>query len=347
MTGPTVLVSKTGALGRIHLNRPEALNSLTPEMIRLIDAGLDRFEDDASVHAVALTGEGGKAMCAGGDIKFVWRTGRSDPQQALSFWAEEYRLDARIARFAKPWVAVMDGLVMGGGAGLAIHGAHRIVTETTKFAMPETGIGYFPDVGSTYALARSPDEMGTWIGLTGAVIGASDVLAAGMADVQVPKDRIAAVLDDLAQGRPVAEALQAEAVQPGPSDLRDNAGLLRAALAGEDVAAMLDRLAAIEAPFARRTLDLLRAKSPSSLVLALHLIRLARGSASLEASLDDEFAANALILSQDDFYEGIRAAVIDKDKAPKWSPATLAEVDAHALIAAIRPQPSLFGARRG
>ena len=248
MTDPAVLVSRVGALGRIHLNRPEALNSLTLEMIRPIGAGLDRSQNDSTVQAVTLTVTGDKALCAGGDIKLMYRIGRSDPAQALNFWAEEYRLAARIARFAKPLVAVMDGLVIGGGVGICIHESHRIVTKRTKFALPETGIGYFPDVGSTFLLSRSPDELGTWIGLTDATIRAGDVMAAGLADAMVPSNRTEALLADLAALGPVVEAVAPQAADPGPSDLRENAALIGTAFAGEDLRLMLDRLAATDAP---------------------------------------------------------------------------------------------------
>ena len=341
MTTPFVRATSEGALGRVHLDRPEALNSLDLDMVRAIAQALDGFEADDRVRTVALTGEG-RALCAGGDIKMIWRTGRSEPEAALAFWAEEYRLNARIARAPKPWIAIMDGICMGGGVGLSVHGSHRVVTERTRFAMPETGIGYFPDVGGTYALSRAPHRLGFWLGLTGAAVGAADTIAAGLADAMVRSDDLPALLADLAAGRPVEEAIAARAVDPGPSRLRENAALIASAFEGADMAAILDSLRADGSDFAMETLALLDAKSPTSLVLTLHLLREALGAPDLETCLDREYAADVAILRGHDFYEGVRAAVIEKDRNPVWRPAALSAVDRNALLASLRPQPSLF-----
>ncbi|MFT4149995.1 MAG: enoyl-CoA hydratase/isomerase family protein [Paracoccaceae bacterium] len=340
----SVVITVEGALGRVHLNRPDVLNSLDLEMVRLIEAGLDRLEADPAVRAIALTGEGDRALCAGGDIKMLWSTGRTQPEKAMTFWAEEYRLDARIHRLQKPWIAVMDGICMGGGVGLSVHGRHRVVTERVKFAMPETGIGYFPDVGGTWALARAPQGLGLWIGLTGATIGAADVIAAGLADAMVPVAAIPALLADLAAGVAPEAAIAAHAADPGPSRLRDNAGLIEAAFSAGDMGAILAALETDGSAFAAETAALMQRKSPTSLILTLHLLRAAAGSPDLETCLDRELAADALILKGHDFYEGVRAAVIDKDRNPKWHPVTLEAVDTAALLAGLQPLPSLFAA---
>ena len=341
MTAP-VLISVEGALGRVHLNRPEVLNSLNLDMVRLIGAGLDRLEADPAVRVIALTGAGDRALCAGGDIKTLWSSGRSAPETAMTFWAEEYRLNARIHRLAKPWVAVMHGICMGGGVGLSIHGRHRIVTERVKFATPEVTIGYFPDVGATWALPRAPRCLGLWIGLTGATIGAADGIAAGLADAMVPAGSIPALLADLAAGRAPEAAIAAHAADAGPSRLHAHAGLIETAFAGDDMAAIMAAFRADRSDFASETLAALAKNSPTSLVLALHLMRAGAHSPDLETCLDREFAANALILQGNDFYEGVRAAVIDKDRNPKWQPAELGSVDTRALIAGLLPLPSLF-----
>ncbi|MGN8171984.1 MULTISPECIES: enoyl-CoA hydratase/isomerase family protein [Agrobacterium] len=337
----TVVVGLDGALGRIHLNRPEALNSLNLDMVRKISDGIDALESNPAVRAIALTGEG-RALCAGGDIKMIWQVGLTAPQEALAFWAEEYRLNARISHLRKPWLAVMDGICMGGGVGLSVHGSHRIVTEITRFAMPETGIGYFPDVGGTWALSCAPQHLGFWIGLTGATIGAADTIAAGLADAMVPSEALPALLADIASGQTVESAIKAHAGDPGVSMLKDNAVLIDSVFASGDMEEIFAALHANGSDFAKSTLALLEAKSPTSLVLTLHLLRAAQSSASLEACLDREYAADALILNGHDFYEGVRAAVIDKDRNPIWSPARLGDVDQEGLVSAIKPLPSLF-----
>ncbi len=339
----TVLTGVEGALGRLHLNRPDALNSLDLDMVRKIAREIEALESNPAVRAIALTGEG-RALCAGGDIKMIWQTGRSAPEKALVFWAEEYRLNARISHMGKPWLAVMDGICMGGGVGLSVHGSHRVVTERTKFAMPETGIGYFPDVGGTWALARAPRRLGFWIGLTGASIGAADTIAAGLADAMVPSHALPALLSDLESGRNVDAALKAYAADPGPSVLKENAGLIETIFGFPDMAGILAALRADGSEFAATTLSQLERKSPTSLVLTLHLLRAAEMSTSLEMCLDREYATDAAILAGHDFYEGVRAAVIDKDRNPAWSPARLEEIDQPALLATIKPLPSLFPA---
>ncbi|MCM2293958.1 enoyl-CoA hydratase/isomerase family protein [Allorhizobium sp. BGMRC 0089] len=337
----TVLVGVEGALGRLHLNRPEALNSLDLDMVRKIAGEVDALESNPAVRAIALTGEG-RALCAGGDIKMIWQTGRTAPQEALAFWAEEYRLNARISHMRKPWLALMDGICMGGGVGLSVHGSHRIVTERTRFAMPETGIGYFPDVGGTWALARAPQHLGFWIGLTGASIGAADTIAAGLADAMVPSASIPALLSDIGSGRTVDAALDAYSAPPGPSVLAEQADLIDRIFRIPDICGIFAALRADGSDFAATTLAQLETKSPTSLVLTLYLLREAERSTSLEACLDREYAADAAILAGHDFYEGVRAAVIDKDRNPVWKPARLEDVDQRALVAAISPRPSLF-----
>lgn len=338
----TVDVWRGGAVGHLRLNRPEALNALTLDMVRALDAGITRHLGDPAVAALVLSGAGDRALCAGGDIKMLWSRGRVAPAEPMRFWAEEYRLNARIHRLAKPWVALMDGICMGGGVGLSVHGAHRVVTERTKFAMPETGIGYFPDVGGTHALGRAPSRLGLWIGLTGATVGAADVIAAGLADAMVPAAALPALVADLESGTAPAAAIARRAADPGPSDLARHAALVDAAFAAPDMAGIVAALQADGGTFAQATLDHLARKSPAALVLTLHLIREGAASPDLETCLDREYAGDALMLAQGDFYEGIRAAVIDRDRNPRWSPATLAGVDRDALLARLIPQPGLF-----
>jgi len=342
-----VLIERVGSLGRIRLNRPKALNSLTLEMVRQISAALDQFATDPLTAAVLITGEGERGLCAGGDIRSLYDSSRGDTHLGETFWREEYILNARINRFGKPYIAVMDGITMGGGVGISAHGSHRIVTERTRLAMPETGIGFFPDVGGTWLLARSPGEIGTYLGLTGDQIGGADAIQAGLADVFVPTSAIPSLINALtalpasADGDAVWKILNAVAQPADPAPLRENAALIDRAFAANDVETILAELTRLETAFAAKTQATLRAKSPTSLKVTLRLLRLARASARLEDCLNREFATARHIFTGHDFREGVRAAVIDKDRNPRWSPASLnqisdSDVDAYMIAA---PEP--------
>jgi len=196
--GNEILTAKKGAIGLVALNRPRVLNSLSHDMILDFGKALDAFEADPDVAAVLVTGEGERGLCAGGDIRMFYESGKAGDGKASHFLKAEYRLNARIAGFKKPYVVVMDGITMGGGVGVSSHGSHRIVTESTKLAMPETGIGFFPDIGATWLLSRASGELGTWMGLTGEAINGADAITAGFADWYVPQDRIAELLERVA-----------------------------------------------------------------------------------------------------------------------------------------------------
>ncbi|MGK6316434.1 enoyl-CoA hydratase/isomerase family protein [Neorhizobium sp. DT-125] len=339
-SGELVLSKVDGALGHIHLNRPQALNSLNQEMVRQIAEDVDALESNPSVKTLAITGEG-RGLCAGGDIKWVWKTGQTDPEAALEFWAEEYRLNARIASTRKPWLAVMDGICMGGGAGLSVHGSHRVVTERTQFAMPETGIGFFPDVGMTWELGRARKHLGFWIGLTGSTITAADTIAAGLADVMVPSESIPELLDELAAGRKVDDILATLRVDPGPSRLEEHSDLIDEVFSAGTVEKILAALETSPSGFGRETFDRLSRLSPTSLVITLELLEAAAASKSLEECLAREYAGCSIILRRRDFYEGVRAAVIDKDRNPSWSPKRLIDVDKAAIQKVIRSHSML------
>lgn len=342
---PHVLVHRSASLGRIRLNRPKALNSLTLDMIRRIDAALDRFEEDPDVAAVLVTGEGDRAFCAGGDIRAIYDSGRSGGDLAETFWREEYKLNSRIGRFAKPYVAIMDGIVMGGGVGISAHGSHRIVTERTRLAMPETGIGFFPDIGATWLLSRGPGEVGTFLGLTGELVGAGDTVAAGLADAFVPAADLAklgAALGSLApgsSGEQVSRVIARFSHEPPASALQSERARIDRIFACDSVEQVRARLAADGSEFARRTMETMAAKSPTSLKLTLRLLRLGRASSNLDECLAREFAATRQVLKSNDLLEGIRAAVIDKDRKPKWQPGSLIEVDERMLAAHFEPHP--------
>ncbi|MET3482832.1 enoyl-CoA hydratase/isomerase family protein [Methylobacterium sp. 1973] len=326
-----VIVERVGALGRLRLDRPKALNALTHGMVGTIDRALDEFSADPGIAAVLLTGEGERGLCAGGDLRGLYES--DGTAFAESFWRDEYRLDARIAQYEKPFVAVMDGITMGGGVGLSGHAAHRIVTERSRIAMPETGIGYLPDVGGTWLLPRAPGELGTYLGLTGEPVGAADAILCGLADAMVPSRALPDLLDALSALAPdagdagVRDLIGRLAREPDPAPLAAHRSMIDHCFAFDMVDEILAALAADGSDFAAATRDILLTKSPSSLVLTLCLLRLGRGAPSLEACLEREFHASLAVLDEGDFREGIRAAVIDKDKTPRWNPPSLDAVD--------------------
>ncbi|MDP4005485.1 enoyl-CoA hydratase/isomerase family protein [Methylobacterium sp. NEAU K] len=326
-----VIVERVGALGRLRLDRPKALNALTHGMVVAIDAALDRFAADPAVAAILLTGEGERGLCAGGDLRSLYDS--PDTAFAETFWRDEYRLDSRIAAYEKPFVAVMDGITMGGGVGLAGHAAHRIVTERSRIAMPETGIGYLPDVGGTWLLPRAPGEIGTYLGLTGEPVSAADAIFCRLADVMVPSQGLPGLIEALAALAPdtgdagVRDVVDRLAQDPGPAPLAAHRAVIDRCFAFDMVDEILSALDADGSDFAAATRRTLLTKAPSSLVLTLCLLRLGRGASNLEACLEREFHASLALLTEGDFREGIRAAVIDKDRSPRWNPPTLEAVD--------------------
>jgi enoyl-CoA hydratase len=334
-----VIIGRQGSLGRIRLNRPKALNSLTLEMVRAIAQALDNFERDPLVAAVLLTGEGERGLCAGGDIRAMWESGKAKDGLAETFWREEYRLNARINRYSKPYVAVMDGIVMGGGVGVSVYAGHRVVTERTRFAMPETGIGFFPDIGASWFLTRQPGELGTYIALSGEMLGAADVIAADLADIHVPSARLLDLVDALASLPPGASRAQISSQISAFSDVPQlgKLGLERSLIDRlftfnriEDILAALEHDGS---EFARETAATLRTKSPLSLNVTLRLLRLGRQTRTLEDCLEREFVATYAVLESHDFYEGVRAAVIDKDRNPHWRPSLLSDVTVDQVAA--------------
>ncbi|WP_324764531.1 enoyl-CoA hydratase/isomerase family protein (plasmid) [Sinorhizobium meliloti] len=321
-TLPEVIVERQGAIGRLRLNRPRALNSLNRRMIRAIAAALTEFERDPEIAAVLVTGEGERGLCAGGDIRMIYESGRERPEEGAQFWREEFVVNSRISAYSKPYIAIMDGIVMGGGVGVSSHGSHRIVTERTRFAMPETGIGYFTDVGATWLLPRAPGEFGTYLGLTGRDVGAAAVIHARLADSFVPSERIGELIASLsasATADDVSAAIRAVSSEPPASALLDHLSVIDRCFAFDAVEEILAALEKDASDFAGETLELLKTRSAISLKLTLSLLRAGRSSATLNECLEREYAATLAMLSNPDFYEGVRAAVIDKDRNPKWS----------------------------
>jgi enoyl-CoA hydratase len=324
-----VLIRVEGRVGRITLNRPARLNALTLEMVEHIRVALDAWETDSGVEFVLIDGAGERGLCAGGDIREVYEaTLAADFGANASFFRNEYQLNARIAEYPKPYVALMEGIVMGGGIGLSAHGSHRIVTERSRVAMPETGIGFFPDIGATWLLSRAPREICMHIALTGDAIGAADALLCGLADVYVPSVRLPALLEALLNCGAVGleDCIQAHSEAPPPGVLEEGRGWIEACYAGASVEAIVAALATREEPPARKAAATVALRSPSSLKITLQALRTAPALGGLRACLDREFGMALVRTSGHDFVEGVRAAIVDKDRKPHWVPAHLEEM---------------------
>jgi len=332
-----LIVRREGAAGVIRLNRPKAINAMTLEMSEGIDAALDRFETDPGVAVIILEGAGERGLCAGGDIRGLWESSREGGDLGARFWRQEYVMNARIAKYPKPYVAFMDGLVMGGGVGLSAHASHRVVTDRTKLAMPEVGLGFFPDVGGTWLLSRSPGEIGTYFGLTGQTMNGPDAIHAKFADAVVPVDKWPELREALTKVRKGVTAADVTRLIAGFAT-GETAGPVAAREPAIDALFGFDRMEDIFAAlkrdgseFALATLKTLNEKSPRGMVVTLKLLRLARIASSLEECLIREYRAACEVFRSDDFREGVRAAVIDKDRNPSWSPPRIEDVTPQML----------------
>lgn len=332
-----LIARKEGSAGIIRLNRPKAINAVTLEMFHDIDKALDAFEADPDVAVVVLEGAGERGLCAGGDIRALWESSKVKGDLGKILWRDEYILNARIKHFPKPYVAFMDGIVMGGGVGLSAHGRHRVVTERTKLAMPEVGLGFFPDVGGTYLLSRSPGEIGTYFGLTGTTMSGPDAIYAKFADAVVPSAKLPALREALTKVAPGTNSAQIDRLIAGFAT-GEKAGPVAALQVRIDGwfarGRMEDIVAALESDgseLAQATLKTLGEKSPRGMVVTLKLLRLARATETLEECLVREYRAALEVFASDDFREGVRAAVIDKDRSPKWSPPDIEDVTAEML----------------
>ncbi|TFD04197.1 MULTISPECIES: enoyl-CoA hydratase/isomerase family protein [unclassified Cryobacterium] len=320
-----VLLQRDGPLARIVLNRPKALNALTHGMIRTIAAALTDWADDPAVQTVLLTGSGDRALCAGGDIVSIYRDARTDPDENARFWADEYTLNAQIKRYPKPFVALMDRIVLGGGVGLSGHASHRVVTERTKLGMPETTIGFVPDVGGTYLYSRTPGELGTHLALTAATMTGADAIALGLADSFVESTQLESLADALKR-MPAAAAIAEHASTVPPAPLLAERAWIDECYAGNDVATIIDRLQASSVTAADDAAAAILAKSPTALRVTLESLRRARDLRTLEEVLEQEYRVSLRMVAGHDVIEGIRAQVIDKDRNPAWQPSTLSDV---------------------
>jgi enoyl-CoA hydratase len=348
-----ILLGRTDGLATIVLNRPQALNALTLDNYRRLAPALAAWADDPAVRAVAIRGAGGRAFCAGGDVLALYRAGRASPRDRefqAAFFREEYQLVRRINRYPKPYIAIIDGITMGGGAGISVNGAFRIATEQTRFAMPETGIGLFPDVGATRFLNRAPGLIGRYLGLCGVHLNAADTLYCGFATHFVPQAQIAALMAALAQlawqegceTRQIAAVLARFASDPGAPSLAALRPAIDRCFAADSPAAILANLQREEqaggayAAWAAETRAALLTKSPTSLAITLRQLILGRDF-DIEAALALEYRLACRVMAGHDFYEGVRAMLIDRDRQPRWRPASLAEIDADTIARYFAP----------
>lgn len=320
-----ILTRVEGGVGFITLNRPQAINSLTHRMVVEMDAALTAWEHDDTVSAVAVAGAGERGLCAGGDVVAIYHSAKAGGAEARRFWFDEYRLNARIARYPKPYVALMDGIVMGGGVGVSAHGSVRVVTDTSKVGMPEVGIGFIPDVGGTYLLSRAPGLLGTHAALTAAPFTGADAIALGFADHYVPHADLGAFTAALLADGP-ENAVAAHAQEPPPSPLAAHRGWIDQCYAHETVADIIAALRDHDEDPANDAATLIATRSPVALAVTLSAIRRAAGLASLEDVLVQEYRVSCGSLRSHDLVEGIRAQLVDKDRNPQWSPASLAAV---------------------
>lgn len=331
-----VLTRVDNGVGLITLNRPKAINSLNQTMVDALRPLLARWATDDAVRAVVLSGAGERGLCAGGDVVAVYHSARKDGVEVRKFWRDEYLLNGQIGRFPKPYVAVMDGIVMGGGVGVSAHGSVRVVTETSKVAMPEVGIGFIPDVGGAFLLSRAPGALGLHAALTGAPFSGADAIALGFADHYVPHDQLGAFSQAIVDGG-IESALAAHAAEPPPSDLVAQRHWIDECYAGETVEDIVAALRGHDAGPAQEAADLIATRSPIAVSVTLQAVRRAAKMETLEDVLVQDYRVSSASARSHDLVEGIRAQLIDKDRNPKWSPTSLAEVTAADVDAYFAP----------
>jgi enoyl-CoA hydratase len=325
VSGDDLLFEHRGDIVLVTLNRPEALNALTHEMALGMEKRLKAYADDDSVRAIVVQGAGERAFCAGGDIRRLYDTGRAGEDYPYNFYRDEYRLNALIFHYPKPYIALIDGIDMGGGVGVSVHGSHRVVTERLNFAMPETGIGLFPDVGGSYFLSRLPGQIGCYMALTGARLRASDAVYTGVGDAFIESGRLPELIEALETNGNIDQVLSLLASDPGASGFAEMREAIDRTFVGDSAENILANLDATDSEWALETAQTMRTKSPTSLKIALRQIR-AGAALDFDDCMRMEYRIANGCIEGHDFYEGVRAVVIDKDQDPKWQPARLADV---------------------
>jgi enoyl-CoA hydratase len=318
-----VLVRELGALRRLTLNRPQALNALTLAMSATMMDMLQAWAADPAVGAVLIDGAGERGLCAGGDLRALYDAAKSGSDLPEKFWATEYKLGVLIARYPKPVIAIMDGLVMGGGVGISAHAAHRVVTDRSAVAMPEVAIGFFPDVGASFPLACAPGYAGTYLALTGNRIGAADAIYCGLADIHIPVARLAelpAALANCRAAQDVRTRLGELSVAPAPGALVAARSWIDRCYGADRVEDIVERLQRSDIEAARAGLEAMRKASPTSLKITLKNLREAATFERVEECFQQDYRIALACIAGHDFVEGIRAAIVDKDRKPVWQP---------------------------
>ena len=319
-----VIIRKVGDVGLITLNRPKALNALNQDMVAAMTKALLAWSTDDSVKAVVVDGEGEKGFCAGGDIRMLTESGKAGDGRAWTFWRDEYRLNTLIEEYPKPYVALIDGVTMGGGVGISVHGEFRVAGDKTLFAMPETGIGFHPDVGGAYFLPRLAGELGVWMGLTGARLKTADCIASGLATHYVPTERYGELIHALEHERLDEHGDRIDALldgfggDAGDSELGVRGAMINAAFTGDDVTAIHNRLAEAGDTWSEKQASILKTKSPTSLAVTLAALRKGADLSFRDVMVQDLRVSERFLAEGSDFYEGVRAVLIDKDNAPNW-----------------------------
>jgi enoyl-CoA hydratase len=335
-----LIVRRDGPLGRLTLNRPEALGALTTSMCEGMIAALLAWRVDPAVTAILIDHAGPRGFCAGGDIRMLAQSGAGDGAAARRFFATEYRLDALIEAYPKPVIAVMDGVTMGGGVGISLPARYRIATERTRFAMPETGIGLFPDVGAGWFLPKLPGRTGLWIALTGSRLAAADCLRLGLATHAVEAARLDDLKAALATAPDAIDAVLAEfKFDPGHPPIAYQEADIERLFAGGDLETVFEALTYDDSEWSAAQLAAMAPKSPLSAKVAFRQMAGGFAPKSLADDLVVEYRLASRIVMRPDFHEGVRAVIVDKDNAPVWSPATLADVSDALVDEMFAPLP--------
>lgn len=338
-----IIFSTENGVAHVLLNRPHALNALTHDMCVAFLPKLREWAEDPQIGCLVIEGAGDRAFCAGGDIRRLHDEGRAGGSYPRDFWGDEYITNSAIHHFPKPYIAFMDGIVMGGGVGFSVHGSHRVVTDRTLFAMPETAIGLFPDVGGSYFMPRLEGELGMFLALTGTRLKAADTMAAGVGTIYIPHERLPQVLAALRSRGPrsrseVDDVLRGFGAFPGEATLPARRAAIDRHFGRDSVEEILASLDADPDDWAQEQAKILRTKSPTSLKLTFRQLRLG-AKLDFDACMRMEWRMANRVAKGHDFYEGVRAVIIDKDHKPNWKPATLEEVTKEDIDAYFAPMP--------